>query len=159
MFPPPTVLCIDDDVLLLAIRKALLESNDFRVFTAENGPIGLEIANREHIEIVILDYQMPGMDGGTVAKELRRIRPDLAILLSSGLREIPESLLAIVDGFVPKGSSFDDLKKEIARVTVVRKRPFEQISQKDSEMTKHIEHFRGFVSSKQLPPFRRKRAR
>ena len=159
MSRPPTILCIDDDVLLLALRKALLESSDFKVFTANSGPAGLEIANREPIEVVILDYHMPGMDGGTVAKELRRIRPDLAILLSSGLHEIPESLLAMVDGVVPKGSSSATLKKAIARVRVTRTRPFEQIPQKDKETTKHIEHPRGFARSKQSPPYRRKRAR
>ena len=160
MSRPPTLLCIDDDVLLLAIRKALLESSDFRVLTAENGPLGLKIANREPIDVVILDYQMPGMDGGRVANELRRRRPEIAILLSSGLEEIPQSLLTIVDGVVPKGSSSATLKKEIERVMTAGPRVPEQISQMDIDRAEQIKHSRRFAHSKQLPDrFRRKRSR
>jgi CheY-like chemotaxis protein len=48
---------------------------------------GLAIVDREPIDVVILDYLMPGMDGGMVAKELRRRCPDVAILLSSDIKE------------------------------------------------------------------------
>ena len=114
----PLVLCIDDNVLVLAIRKSLLESRDFRVLTAEDGPAGLEIVNRKPVDVVIIDYEMPGMDGGAVAKELRRRQPNLPILLVSGFTgKIPESLLAIVDGFIAKGSSPDLLINEVVRVT------------------------------------------
>lgn len=114
----PVVLCIDDNALVLAIRKSLLESRDFRVLTAEDGPAGLEIANRKPVDIVIVDYEMPGMDGATVAKELRRRHPNLPILLVSGFAgKIPEALLAVVDGFIAKGSSPAILLKEVERVT------------------------------------------
>ena len=117
MLHPPTILCIDDNVLTLAIRKAMLESRDYRVFTAENGPAGVEIANREQIDVIILDYNMPGMDGGVVAEELRTKHPEVAILLLSGFpSKIPDSLLAIVDGFVYKGSSPTVLLQEVERV-------------------------------------------
>lgn len=121
----PVVLCIDDNVLVLAIRKSLLESRDFRVLTAEDGPAGLEIVNREPIDVVIVDYEMPAVDGGTIARELRRKHPNLPILLVSGFAgKIPESLLAIVDGFIAKGSSPDLLINEVVRVTATKaKRP------------------------------------
>lgn len=114
----PAVLCIDDNVLGLAVRKAMLESRDYRVFTAENGPAGLEIASREEIDLVILDYQMPEMDGGQVAERLRNTCSQVPILLLSGFPgRIPRSLLASVDGFVLKGSSPEVLLKEVERIT------------------------------------------
>jgi CheY-like chemotaxis protein len=114
----PAVLCIDDNVLGLAVRKAMLESRDYKVFTAENGPKGLEIASREEIDLVILDYQMPEMDGGQVAERLRNSCSHLPILLLSGFPgRIPRSLLASVDGFVLKGSSPEVLLKEVERIT------------------------------------------
>ncbi|HZP17092.1 MAG TPA: response regulator, partial [Terriglobales bacterium] len=94
----PAVLCIDDNVLGLAVRKAMLETRDYTVFTAENGPAGLEIAARQPIDLVVLDYEMPEMDGGRVAQRLRRDCPSVPILLLTGYPgRIPKSLLAAVD--------------------------------------------------------------
>lgn len=113
----PAVLCIDDNVLGLALRKAMLESRDYKVFTAENGRAGLDIACRESVDLVILDYQMPEMDGGQVAAELRSRCSHLPILLLSGFPgRIPRSLMAAVDGFVLKGSSPEVLLKEVERI-------------------------------------------
>ncbi len=138
----PAVLCIDDNVLGLAVRKAMLESRDYKVFTAENGPAGLEIVKRELVDLVVLDYEMPDMDGGRVAQQLRRQHADVPILLLTGYPgRIPESLLAAVDGFVVKGSSPHVFLQEVERITsgseittgqsaaaakVRRKRPREQ---------------------------------
>ena len=111
------MLCIDDNVLGLAVRKALLETRDYRAFTAESGPAGLEIAVQEQIDLVILDYEMPEMDGGQVARQLRSLCPQVPILLLSGYPgRIPKALLAAVDGFVLKGSSPEILLKEIERI-------------------------------------------
>jgi CheY-like chemotaxis protein len=144
---PRTILCIDDNVLLLALRKAQLESSDFKVFIAESGSAGLEIVNREPIDVVILDYSMPGMDGGMVAKELRRRCPNVAIVLSSGIAEIPESVLMIMDGVVAKGTSSADLIKEIERVTTERSKPTEPIQH--IEIDRSAEHSRRVSRSRQ----------
>ena len=125
----PAVLCIDDNVLGLAIRKAILESRDFHVFTAENGPAGLELVDRERIDLVVLDYHMPGMDGGKVARELRSRHPEIPILLFSGfLAQVPESLLCSVDGCVSKGSTPETLVKEVQRITSAKTVKAEQES-------------------------------
>jgi CheY-like chemotaxis protein len=145
---PNTILCIDDDVLLLALRKALLESSDFKVFTADNGPAGIEIVDREMIDMVIVDYHMPGMDGGAVAKELRKRCPNIAILLSSGIEEIPESVRMIMDGVVAKGTSSAVLMKEIERVTIARSRLPEPITYTEVERRERPEHSRRASRSK-----------
>jgi hypothetical protein len=81
---------------------------------------------------------MPGMDGGRVAIELRKTRPEIAILLSSGLEEIPESVLAAVDGIVAKGSPCAALMKEIERVTTTKSRVPEPIPGTDTSRRQHI---------------------
>jgi CheY-like chemotaxis protein len=73
--------------------------------------LAFEIVDREPIDVVILDYRMPGMDGGRVAQELRRRHPKVEIIMSSGLEEMPQSLLTIVHGIIPKGTS-SALKKK-----------------------------------------------
>ena len=121
---PPVILCIDDNVAGLFTRKLLLEAKGFRVFTAENGPAGLEVANREPIDVVILDYKMPGMDGEAVAKTLRTDHPGVPILLLSGVPgELPESVLAIADGYIVKGGPLENLIAELERLTGAKAKP------------------------------------
>jgi DNA-binding NtrC family response regulator len=154
---PTTVLCIDDDVLFLTLRKALLESHDFRVFTAENGPAGLEIVNREPIDVVVLDYQMSGMDGGVVAAEMHRTHPDIPVLLSSGLEQLPEWVLSIVDGFILKGAGTDTLIKEIERVTISKPKRLDEPPRTGTDKLR-VEH--SHVPAKRLHRHvRRRRAR
>jgi CheY-like chemotaxis protein len=152
-------LCIDDNVLLLAMRKALLESSDFKVFIAENGPAGLDLATREPIDVVILDYSMPGMDGGTVARELRRRCPNIAILLSSGIEETPESMLALMDGVVAKGTPSATLIQEIERVATAKTKPLAQFPTIEVDREGPTEFSRRFARSKQLRARRRQQRR
>lgn len=112
------VLCIDDNRSGLEIRKKMLEAKGFRVLTAPDGASGLEIASREEVDAVILDYRMPGMDGEEVAARLRERRRDIPILLLSGFRgTIPDSLLSSVDSFIEKGQPSGHLIAEVERIT------------------------------------------
>jgi CheY-like chemotaxis protein len=143
----PTILCIDDNVLTLAIRKAMLESRNYRVFTANSGAAGLEIVNREAIDVVILDYNMPGMDGGTVAEEIHSKHPDVAILLLSGFpSKLPESVLSIVDGFIYKGSSPAILLQEVQRVTAARRQRPEGIPRTLDGTKRQVEHTQRLIA-------------
>jgi len=98
-----TVLCIDDDVENTALRRRLLESLGFRVLTANNGAEGLAIISDESPDIVLLDYFMPGMNGGEVAEHAKRLRPGLPIVLLSAHVDVPGEALRHVDCFVVKG--------------------------------------------------------
>lgn len=112
------ILCIDDNQAGLATRRLLLESRGFAVRTAADGRSGLEIARKELVHAVILDYKMPEMDGEEVAQHLRALHPHIPILLLSGFPGlVPESMLAIVDGFVEKGRPAALLIAEIERLT------------------------------------------
>ncbi|HKW26040.1 MAG TPA: response regulator [Terriglobales bacterium] len=121
------ILCIDDNDSGLKIRKLLLESMGFRVLIARDGPTGLDIVSREHVDLIILDYAMPRMDGEEVAKRLRTQHPQIRILLLSGFRgSIPESLLSMVDGFIEKGKPAALLIAELERLTGARENPSDE---------------------------------
>jgi CheY-like chemotaxis protein len=99
------ILCIDDEPNGLLVRRMLLESQGYRVMTATGGREGLDMAAANPIAAVVLDYAMPGMDGGEVAAELKRLKPQVKILLLSAYVDLPEEVLALVDARAVKGSS------------------------------------------------------
>jgi len=98
-----TLLCIDDNQSSLNICKIILEDFGYKVLTASSAREGLEIFASHVIDAVILDYQMPEMNGELVAAEMRRTKPRVPILMLSGWGSLPESALQMVDGFVAKG--------------------------------------------------------
>jgi CheY-like chemotaxis protein len=100
--PIGVVLCIDDDPDVLECEKAFLESFGYAVLTAPSGSRGLELASLQPVDVVVVDYFMPEMNGDEVAIEMRRLRPQAPIIMLSGALDIPERALQSVDAFVAK---------------------------------------------------------
>jgi CheY-like chemotaxis protein len=99
------ILCIDDEATGLLVRKMLLQREGYEVLSALSGAEGLELFRTNPVEAVVLDYAMPGMDGGQVAEELKRLKPMIKILLLSAYVDLPETALKWVDKRVVKGMS------------------------------------------------------
>jgi CheY-like chemotaxis protein len=97
------ILCVDDEVNGLDVRKALLASRGYRVLTATNGPDALVLFSSEAMDLVILDYRMPGMNGDIVASRMKELRPDLPIIMLSAYVDLPNETLTLVDRVVMKG--------------------------------------------------------
>ena len=79
-----TVLCIDDDQSCLNIHKIILEDFGYAVLTASNAREGLDVFASKAVDAVILDYQMPEMNGELVAAEMRKTNTRVPILMLSG---------------------------------------------------------------------------
>ncbi len=97
------MLCVDDEVVGLRVRKAVLERAGYRVLTAPNGVEGLDLFESEPVEAVILDYSMPGMHGGEVATRMRESKPAIPILLLSAYIGVPGDTTALVNLSMTKG--------------------------------------------------------
>ena len=104
---PKTVLCVDDEKFGLRVRKIMLESHGFRVLTANSGQQGLSLFADHHIDLVVLDYYMPGLNGGDVAAEMRRRRPDVLIIFLSAYFSLPPAALELANAFITKGDPPD----------------------------------------------------
>lgn len=113
MVTSPLVLCIDDEALGLQIRKAVLERAGYRVLTALEGASGLSLFCDQPVDGVILDYFMPGMDGGQVAAAMRRQRPEVPILLLSAYINLPPEVIQMVDFTVLKGEGPEELLAKV----------------------------------------------
>jgi DNA-binding NarL/FixJ family response regulator len=103
---PPTVLIVDDHADFRASARALLELQGFEIVgDVEDGEAALEAVERLRPDVVLLDVQLPGMDGFGVADELAAMEPaPRVVLISSRRRSAYEVRLpgAPVAGFLGK---------------------------------------------------------
>lgn len=83
------ILVAEDDKNTRLLLKAILEGERYQVFTAEDGVKALEILDREHIDLVVLDIMMPNMDGYEFTRTLRENGNMLPILMVSA-KQLPE---------------------------------------------------------------------
>jgi CheY-like chemotaxis protein len=97
-----TILCVDDEPLVLASWAELIASAGYHVLTARGGVEALRQFSAQAVDAVVLDYEMPGMNGGTVAAHIRRINNEVPIILHSGGATPRAEELALFDTFVSK---------------------------------------------------------
>jgi two-component system response regulator ResD len=97
-----TILCIDDHWNGLIGRKMLLEKNGYEVLEATSGSEGLKLFRSHSVDAVVLDYQMPGMNGDVVAAKMKRVKSKVPIMLLSAYGPLPKNKLEAVDTFLSK---------------------------------------------------------
>jgi CheY-like chemotaxis protein len=98
-----TILCIDDDPVMLELEQALLNHTGGTVLTATDGVNGIALARANKIDVVVLDFNMPGLDGNQIAQILRKEHPTLPVVVWSGdLDAIPECLKWFADALLQK---------------------------------------------------------
>lgn len=109
------LLCVDDDPETLKVRRLLFETSGYFVVTAESGEAALEIlAAGPAVDLVLLDYLMPGMNGDELANRLRQRFPSLPLIAVSAVGRLPESLLNTVDATIQKGQDPEVLLSTVA---------------------------------------------
>ena len=101
----PQALCVDDEWNGLEGRKMLFEQNGYDVLVATSGAEALQLFANHHVDLVLLDYHMPLMDGGVVAERMKSMRPAVPIAILSGDEEVAAKALKCADAFVSKGES------------------------------------------------------
>ena len=111
-----TVLCVDDEKIGLRVRKIMLEGHGFNVLTATSGEQGLALLEKHQVDLLLLDYYMPGMNGGEVAAEVRRRKPNLPIIFLSAYFSLPPAALELANAFITKGDPPEILIEKIEQL-------------------------------------------
>jgi CheY-like chemotaxis protein len=112
------ILLIDDEPDLCRVIKLNLErSGDYEVTTASSGPEGLEKVKVTEFDLVITDFNMPGMDGAAVLHALKAIKPNAPVVLCSVYHDDPtritRALQQTADGLIGKPIDHERLRATI----------------------------------------------
>lgn len=94
----PTLLCIHRDPAPLR----LFRENGYEVLMANNGHEGLRLFMTHHVDAIVLQFHLGFLDGGIVATEIKKTRPQVPILMLIDNLEVPEGALKSVDMVVAK---------------------------------------------------------
>ncbi len=100
------ILCVDDDPATLNLRRALLESAGYSVATTTSGEEALKLVDQgADVDLVLLDYSMPGMKGDELAAILRQEKPNLLLVAISAVGQLPADFVRTVDAHLHKGQA------------------------------------------------------
>jgi len=102
-----TILFVDDEEILVNVAKMTLNRFGYKVVTAFNGEDALETFKlaRDVYDLVITDRTMPGMSGYELTRELRKICPDISVIMCSGFEEKEDKInraASNINGFISK---------------------------------------------------------
>jgi len=97
-----TILCVDDEANILSSLRRLFRPHGYKVLVAGGGVEGLEALAGEHVDLIISDMRMPGMDGATFLAEARKRYPDTVRLLLTGYADMDSTIAAINSGQIAR---------------------------------------------------------
>jgi CheY-like chemotaxis protein len=111
--PRKTVLIVDDDSEIVLLVKTIAELEGYETHTASNGVEALALLHGFTPDLIFLDLMMPGMDGWTFSRELRRRSRarHIPIVVLSGVHDIQRTVGSLpIDGFISKPFEYEDLR-------------------------------------------------
>lgn len=146
---PHTVLVVDDEAVIRARLKGYFEKEGYRVIEAQDGEQMWHQFGRQHIDLVMLDINLPGVDGLSLARELRS-RSDVGIILVTGRDEAIDKIIGLemgADDYVTKPFELRELlvrvKNLLWRISLVAKAKQEVVEQ--LEQCDDVIAFEGYV--------------
>jgi len=98
----------------------LYEEAGFKLLVATSAAEALQLFVSHLVDLVLLDYHMPGMNGDVVAEQMKAREPDVPIALLSADERLPESALRWVNAFVSKSESPANLLQIVGRLLDLR---------------------------------------
>jgi CheY-like chemotaxis protein len=139
----PVILCVDDTPSMLEGEKMLLEENGYRVLTATNGKEAVQAFTSHSVDLVLLDYYMPEMNGGMAALRMKDSKPDVPVALFSSDECLPLREFEAVDCFIPKSEPIVSLLEKVDYLLSLRFlfRPFDTL--KANETGDHVDTHEG----------------
>src|SRR5436305_5737616 len=107
------LLCVDDDPRFLLLFTAVLEAAGYSVVATNDPCNALQLVTGAAFDLVIVDYDMPHMNGAELACQIKQHKSDLPIILFSGNASLPAHALSAVDDYVLKGGALELLLRRL----------------------------------------------
>jgi CheY-like chemotaxis protein len=97
------IISVDPDSCSAEARRLLLEESGYQVLIARNVRDGLELFAQQAIDIALVDYEMPFMNGGLVAARMKGTKPSVPVMVFAANDHLAKDKLSSADAFVTEG--------------------------------------------------------
>lgn len=131
-----TVLVIDDEERVREGCRKVLVRDGYEVTIAESGGVGLDLIERQHYDLILLDLMMPSLSGFDVLAHVKKLHPDTVIIVISGYATVENSIEAMKQGafdFIPKPFSPEQLRV-LTKKAIEYTRTMQDIAEEKSRM-------------------------
>ncbi|NUO54124.1 MAG: DNA-binding response regulator [Polyangiaceae bacterium] len=121
-----SALLVDDDTAFRLALQGALRRRGVRAFTAASVEEGYRILEDESVDLIAVDYRMPGEDGLVAIQRFRKLRPEAAIVMLTGFGDIPLTVAAMREGaytLLTKPVDVDRLLREASTIPVGEREP------------------------------------
>ena len=113
------VLVIDDEMSIRFLLREVIEDIGYQCLEAESAIVGLEIVSRVKVDLIILDIQMPRMNGLEAIQKIRKIDSKVPVFMLSAfshMENVIDNLGVKIEEFIPKPFDIDYLSERIEEV-------------------------------------------
>lgn len=118
------LLIVDDEERFLHTTQKLLTRKGFDVLTADGGQRAIEMLKTHAVQIVVLDVKMPGMDGLTALREIKRLYPYMEVIMLTGHATVPSAVEGMQSGasdYLMKPIDMDLLVEKVTEAVARRR--------------------------------------
>lgn len=112
------ILLVDDEEIIRETLRRDLEEGGYEVITAENGEKAVKLVRKHHVDLVVTDLMMEGMDGIEVLKKAKEQDPEVCVVILTGFGDLASAIGAVrygADDYLLKPYDFNDLQLRISR--------------------------------------------
>lgn len=117
------VLCVDDNAFAVFVNATILKSEGYEVLASSDPFQAASIARSEELDLAILDYEMPNMNGAELAAFCKAANPDVKVILFSGSLGIPSRELVFADRLVEESEGVEVLLEAMETLLARNKAP------------------------------------
>jgi DNA-binding response OmpR family regulator len=150
-----TVLVVDDDHLVQELLQEYLRDEDFQVITAGSGEEGVSKIKSVRVDIALVDYKMPGMDGLETIEQITHTDPDTVTILMTGFPTIDSSIKAMKLG--ASNYILKPFKLEEVKMAVTKAQQEHQLREEMKNLRKRVSEFeKGITEKKESIKFNQK---